>query len=320
MKLKEIFDKAVKTALKNDPRSASIIKKDLNLLKKSYGQMTSLEKSNFDKESLIHPYDDSRILYGAPDKEIKTIMVGIDIDTSELLLADRFRQNGVNIDLVISHHPLGRGLTQLDKVMILQPRLWQSLGFDETLAREIIRDRMEEVARSLSGINYTRVVDFARIMDIPLICLHTAADNCVSAFLSKLFIKEKPDKLEDVLNLCYKIPEYSYAAKSGMGPYILVGDKKKKAGKILVDMTGGANGPDRIFSRLSQSGIQTIVGMHIKDSGYKIVKSEFLNYIVAGHMSSDTLGVNLLLDAVDPANKLTIIECSGFKRYIRKNG
>ena len=73
-----------------------------------------------------------------------------------------------------------------------------------------------------------------------------------------------------------------------------------------------------MFARLSQSGVKTVIGMHCKESSYKVAKGEFLNYVIAGHIASDTLGMNLLLDAVEKKGKLRIIGCSGFKRFRRK--
>jgi len=149
--------------------------------------------------------------------------------------------------------------------------------------------------------------------------MHTLADNCVSAYLQKLFDSERPKKMKDIIKLLKSIPEYKYIMKvSGTAPRILAGNENDDSGKVFVDMTGGTNGPDSIFSRLSQSGVKTIVGMHIKESGFKTVKAEFLNLIIAGHMASDILGMNLLFDDVDKKNELKFIECSSFKRIKRK--
>ena len=54
----------------------------------------------------IKSYADTAILYGSPDAQIKKILVGIDIEVGELLLADRIRQRE-GLDLAISHHPEG---------------------------------------------------------------------------------------------------------------------------------------------------------------------------------------------------------------------
>jgi hypothetical protein len=39
--------------------------------------------------------------------------------------------------------------------------------------------------------------------------------------------------------------------------------------------------------------------------------------VIAGHIASDTLGLNLLLDAVGRRGGFEVLECSGFKRVPR---
>ena len=42
----------------------------------------------------MNPYADTRILYGDPDTEVSSILVGIDLEVGEVLLADRLREKG----------------------------------------------------------------------------------------------------------------------------------------------------------------------------------------------------------------------------------
>ena len=317
MKLRDIYNIAIKKGLKEDQRSKKTIEESLKEVKKEYRKAKGADKSLFDRETLKNPYPDSRILNGTGKEEVKTIMVGIDIGVSELLLADRLRERGSKVDLVISHHPSGRGLAQLDKVMGIQPDLWEKYGLAKEVAQGLMKDRMQEVARGLSPANHARVMDAAKILGIPFMCIHTAADNCVAAFLQKLFENKKPKKLNNVLNILKGIPEYKEAMKISAGPYIMIGKESDNAGKIFVDMTGGTSGPDKMFGRMSQAGVKTIIGMHCKESGYKMASTEFINYVIAGHIPSDNLGLNLVFDAVEKKGKLNFIECSGFRRVRR---
>jgi hydrogenase maturation factor len=72
------------------------------------------------------------------------------------------------------------------------------------------------------------------------------------------------------------------------------------------------------LERLADSGVGTIVGMHMSNDYYKNAEKYHIRVVIAGHISSDNLGVNLLLDAAE--NKLgsiDVLECSGFRRYRR---
>jgi hypothetical protein len=317
MKLRTLYDLAVAKGLSSDPRPKNAIKEDLAAAKKEFKALKGIEKKAFDKERLKHPYGDTRVLFGKDDAEVKNVLVGIDIGVGELLLADRLRGRGVRIDLVISHHPSGRGLAQLSQVMSIQTGIWQGFGLSKEVAEGIMKDRVGEVARGIAPSNLTQTVDAARILGIPFMCCHTAADNCVTTFLQDIFEKEKPKTLKNIMDILMGIPEYRHSVKIGNGPFILVGDAKKKSGRIFVDMTGGTSGPDRMYGRLAQAGVGTIVGMHCKESAFKTASSEFINYVIAGHISSDNLGMNLIFDAVEKRGKLNIIECSGFKRFKR---
>ena len=47
-------------------------------------------------------------------------------------------------------------------------------------------------------------------------------------------------------------------------------------------------------------------------------KKHNINVVIAGHMASDTLGMNLLLDEIEKVEKFEkIYEFSGFKRFSR---
>ncbi len=198
---------------------------------------------------------------------------------------------------------------------------WQKSGhisLEEITTIVPSKERIAEVQRAVSPVNHFRSVDIARLLGIPYMCIHTPADNHVTDHLQKLFERKRPAKLSNVLSILKAIPEYADGLKKGAGPRILIGEPGKKAGKIFVDMTGGTEGSKRVFSRLSQAGIGTIIAMHLSEEHFKSAKIEHLNVIIAGHIASDTLGLNLLLDEIGKKEELNIIPCSGFVRVKRK--
>jgi len=54
--------------------------------------------------------------------------------------------------------------------------------------------------------------------------------------------------------------------------------------------------------------------MHLSEEHFKKVKDVNLNVVIAGHIASDTLGLNLLLDRLEKQEKFQILACSGFRR------
>jgi hypothetical protein len=317
MRLKDFYKRIVEIGMKNDPRPKSQINDQLSLVKKEYGKLNPQDKALFDKERLTNPYDDTRVLNGKGDEEIKTVMVGIDIDTQELLLADRLNQTGKKIDLALSHHPRGPALAGFYEVMKMQSDILSRFGVPITMAEGLMEDRINEVKRSVSAANHMRAVDTARLLNMPFMCAHTVADNCVVNYLQNLMDKKKPARLGDALELLKGIPEYKESSKNNAPSHLLLGAPDRKAGKIFVDMTGGTEGSKEIFEKLHEAGVGTLICMHLSEQHYKKAKEAHINVIIAGHVSSDTIGLNLLFDQLEKSHKLNIIACSGYRRIKR---
>lgn len=288
MKLSRLYQQILKFGIERDPR----------------------------KKKNIRGFADTAILYGRPNTEVKKILVGIDIEVGELLLADKIRQKQ-GLDLVISHHPEGKAWAEFYRVMQLQVDLLRKVGITQSAAQQLIEERMREVERKVLPQNHMRSVDAARLLDLPFMCVHTPADNHVSSFIQNLLNKEKPKKLKDIVDILLKIPEYKKAAQDLNGPRIILGNPLRAAGKIFLEMTGGTEGSKEVFDKFYKLGIRTLVSMHLSEEHFKKVKDNNLNVVIAGHISSDTLGLNLLLDRIEKEEKLETLACSGFCRIRR---
>ena len=317
MKLKSIYEFAVKKGIEKDPRTNKEIKELLAAEKKAFRKLKGFDKKAFDKERLTNPYADTRVLNGDPDKDIMTIIVGVDMEGPEILTADRLNERGEDIDLVLTHHPEGAAWANFYDVMHLQAPLLHKFGIPLDIAKDLLKERINEVSRAVAPANHLRGVDIARLLKMPYMFVHTPADNHVTSYLQNLFNRKRPEKLSQAVNMLKGIPEYFDGLKKGAGPRILIGEPDKKAGKIFVDMTGGTEGSKKVFSRLSQAGVGTIVCMHLSEDHFRVAKDEHINVIIAGHIASDTLGLNLLLDSLEKEDDFKIIPCSGFIRIKR---
>lgn len=317
MRVGELYEKAIEKGIKEDPRGAEAVKRQLKKAKENYEKLSREEKEEFDVERLRNPYADTRILHGTPSLKVKDVLVGIDIDAGELLLADRLKERGTKIDLVISHHPSGRAYPNFFNVMYMQADILAKVGVPIAVAEGLLSERIREVERRVLPVNYARAQDVAKLLNIPFMCIHTPADNAVATFLQKLLDAKRAETMGDVISILKTIPEYKKAAAHGAGPRVLLGEASRRAGKIFVEMTGGTEGAKNIFERLSQAGVDTIVCMHLSEEHFKEVKNSHINVIIAGHISSDSIGVNLMLDHLTKTAKLNITTCSGFTRFKR---
>ncbi|MDF9407410.1 Nif3-like dinuclear metal center hexameric protein [Pelotomaculum isophthalicicum JI] len=317
MKIKEIYELAVQKGIENDPRSKEVVLKLLEKEKKNFNDLKEDEKKEYDQDRLFNPYGDTRVLFGEPEQEVKCVLTGIDMEATEVLLADRLAARGQPVDLVIAHHPEGKAMAALYQVMKLQEDVLASFGVPINVAEGIMASRINEVKRGLLPLNHNRAVDAARLLDIPLICVHTAADNLVQNYLQNMINEEKPETLDELVKVIKNIPEYAEAVKYNAGPVIVVGSKEKRAGRVMVDMTGGTSGSEDAYAKLAVAGVGTLVVMHIGEKHRKEAEKNHINVIIAGHMASDSLGMNLFLDELTQRG-VEVIPCSGLLRFERK--
>jgi len=316
VKLREIYETAVRMGIEADPRGKAGVDDFLARTKKRYDALPDSLKALADPEELINPFNDTRIYVGDPDTEVTTLIGGIDMNTGEVLLADRLREKGVPLDAIYTHHPEGWGLTKLDSVMEMQADIWAGLGVPIQAGEKLIVERMDEVRRRLMPLNYDQAVDAARLLDVPFFSAHTPTDNLVVDYLNKYFAKKKPTLIEDVQQALLEIPEYRIAAQKGAGPYLGKSSPGARAGKVWVDMTGGTEGPKKVIEKLASGGVGTIVGMHMGQELRDEADKYSIHVVIAGHMSSDSLGINIFLDELE-RNGVKTIATSGLTRVHR---
>ncbi|HEY5432188.1 MAG TPA: NGG1p interacting factor NIF3 [Coriobacteriia bacterium] len=299
MKLKDIYRTCVEAGMEADPRSTTELERVMAASARAYGKLDEEERPYFDTERLTNPYADTRIAAGDPELEVRGLITGVDMETAEVLLADRLREKGAPIDLVFAHHPEGPGFARLDEVMHMQADLWAAQGVGLGAADSLISKRASEIRRHFMPYNHYRAVQSAELMDLAVMSCHTPADNSVQRFVQRFIDEAVPETLDDIVRSLRTIPEYDQAAKKGYGPELVLGDGHHRPGRIVVDMTGGTEGPTDALNRLSAAGVDTLVGMHYGEEHRKRAEELHMNLVIAGHISSDTLGMNLILDRIE---------------------
>ena len=316
MKLRDIYDTCVKAGMEADPRSDAELKRVLAAAKRAYDKLDADERPYYDTERLTNPYADTRIATGGPDLEVRGLITGVDMETAEVLLADRLREKGAPIDLVFAHHPEGPGFARLDEVMHMQADLWAAQGVGIGAADSLIAKRSSEIRRHFMPYNHYRAIQSAELMGFAVMSCHTPADNSVQRFVQAFIDDTAPETLDDLVRAVRTIPEYDHAARSGYGPELILGEGTHRPGRVVVDMTGGTEGPTDALNRLSAAGVDTLVGMHYGEEHRKRAEELNMNLVIAGHISSDTLGMNLILDRIE-SQGVEVICTSGIVRVRR---
>ena len=316
MKLVDIYKKIVDMGINADPRGKERVNQILEKSKKDLEKLEGKKKELADRDVVWNPYTDCRLLYGDPETKIASILSGIDIGTGEIVLADRMADKGTKIDLVLAHHPHGIGISNLDYVMKLQPDQWAAAGVPIAQAESAMAARLKEVHFGTKPRNHTQTIDAARLIDMPFMCSHTPADSLGYQFLTKYLTEKDPATLSDLLDVLLEIPEYQEAEKVGAGPEILVGSPGGSVGEKFVFFTGGTSAGPKAIPKLSRAGVSTIITMHMGEDVKKVCEEEGLYVVIAGHDSSDSIGMNLILDELEKTGIKTYT-CSGLTRNKR---
>lgn len=291
LNIKEIFTAALDAGVKNDPSGV---------------------------EGKWSEFKDSNILSGNEKKSVRRVAVGIDIESEEILMISELNRKGRNIDLAIAHHPEGKGLYHLYEMVKLQEELLMRSGVSVSSAEGILGETNSKYKRAFTGVNYNRAVESAKLLDVNFMNIHTPADNMVHSYIIKIMEENKPETLDDIIKVLLEEKEYEKAEKDGAGPVIINGKGSYRAGKIYVDMTGGVEASKKMYKAMESAGVSTIIGMHMSEEHLEEAKKNCINVIMAGHMASDSLGINLILDEIEKIEPFEeIVEMSGFIRVNR---
>lgn len=253
--------------------------------------------------------EDSGIVYDN-EKDVKRVLAGIDMDTTMLMLAKQ-----LGFDCVAQHHP--NGIIHPEGTELFcrdHMKKLMECGVPINEAQRLAYDGKTKRNHMKHSRNRTQMRDVAKLLDISDVAYHTPAD-----MLAERAVQEKMDALsernprctvQDVIDELLTIREYSEALDD-QKPEVWVGSKDSFAGKIYVEMYGvGAPSLDEYIA-CSNAGVGTFICMHatpeVVDGMKKHNKS---NIIVAGHMASDSLGFNKILEAWE-AKGVEVVRISG---------
>ncbi len=227
--------------------------------------------------------------------DVKKVLVGIDLEGPEVMLAKE-----LGCDAVISHHPhAGSAVTEFHKVMVRQIDRMVYFGVPINKAQKALRKRMAQVDLNHHGANHDRASSTARLLGLGYMNVHMPADliteDFVQSYLDGLFADRPKGTLKELVDALGVLPEYS---ASLVKPVIRVGGDQDYAGKIAVLMAGGTGGGVDVFKAYFEAGVGTIVCMHVAEDVKKAVEEQNIgNVVVAGHMPSDSIGINRLISA-----------------------
>lgn len=253
--------------------------------------------------------EDSGIVYDN-GKEVKKVLAGIDMDNTMLMIAKQ-----LGFDCVAQHHPAG----------IMNPNTGELFGRDHMKklmecgvpineAQKLAYAKRNEGKQRMHSRNRTQMRDVAKLLDISDVAFHTPADmlaeRTVQAKMDALMERNPRCTVQDVIDELLTMREYQEALE-GQQPEVWVGSKDSFAGRIYVEMYGvGAPSLDEYIA-CANAGVGTFVTMHATPDVIKGLREHNkCNLVVAGHMASDSLGFNQILDAWEKKG-IEVVRISG---------
>ncbi len=241
-------------------------------------------------------------------EDIKKVLIGIDMQTPELMLGKQ-----LGYDCVVAHHPnTGSATVNFAKVMDRQIDNMVAFGVPINKAQKVLRKKTSSVELSGHVGNYDRVRSAAQLLEMPYLNIHVPADIIGEAIVQDhldAVVEENPRAtLQDLMDALNEMDVYKNALA---GPVIRVGSPKDYAGEVAVLMAGGTNGGADVFKAYFDAGVGTIVCMHVPEDVKKAVAEQNIgNVIVAGHMASDSIGLNEIIKAWE-AEGVEVTKMSG---------
>jgi hypothetical protein len=233
-----------------------------------------------------------------PGSDLKRALFGIDLEVGELLYAQK-----AGFDVVVAHHPVGDGgaSVQFTSVMWRQVEQMREEGIAEPVARAAVAERVATVHRRRHLVNHNRVLDTARLIGLPLLNIHLPPDIVSRRFLQDLLRREvRPETtVGTLLGVLGEVPEMK---GSLVKPEAWIGEPENAVGRATVAVAGGTNGGYPVFRTYYAAGVKTILAMHIDESDFVRLRAEVgedCNFVVTGHMPSDSIGINRLIWALE---------------------
>lgn len=230
-------------------------------------------------------------------ENITSVLAGIDMGAAELSLA---RQLG--FDCVARHHNMVPRLGKLgDLVAHDHYEKMVKYGVPVNVAQKLLEHRKRAVEIMFHGSNLDGAPSVARLLGMPYVGLHTPADllgeRAVEAKVAEVCSEKENPTVQDVLDKLLTIREYAQAPE-GQKPAIWVGEPTSYAGKVIVEFAGGLAGELDELKAYIDAGVGTFICMHMDGDIVKALREDNrCNVLVMGHMSSDSIGFNQILDA-----------------------
>lgn len=230
-----------------------------------------------------------------PGEGIESALVGIDLESPEVQLAAR-----EGYDLALAHHPVGES-ARLDfsGVLSRQIEFMTAHGVPESEAEEAVSDLRENVELGSHSSNYRHDPSVAELLDQPYMNIHLAPDEIGRRrFVEIAEGMDEGSSVGEFIGELEKIPELDEAATD---VEVRVGGEENDLGEVAIHHAAGTNGGAGVARAYFENGVDTVLYIHVGAGDARELREDFegKNLVVTGHIASDAIGLNVLIDALE---------------------
>jgi putative NIF3 family GTP cyclohydrolase 1 type 2 len=226
-------------------------------------------------------------------KNIHKVLIGIDIRTAELLLAKQ-----LGCDAVIAHHPIGATAVNFYKVFDRHIDYMVEHGVPKKIARNAVEKLKERIETRSHADIYSDVIGAAHALHMPLVNIHQPCDEYMRQVIFRAIKAGRTEFVSDIVKSISKIPEFRHATTKVR---VRFGSENSRAGQWALVVAAGTNGGFNIAKAYFQSGVSTVIYLHIDYGELVKMREEKLegNLVVMGHLAGDSIGLNGLAERLE---------------------
>lgn len=229
--------------------------------------------------------------------DVRSVLVGIDVDAGELLYAQH-----AGFDAVIAHHPVGEhARMDFAKVVHRQVDMMVAEGIDRAVAEAAVAQRLDRIHRADHMSNHNRIVDTARLIGMPLCNVHLACDIIGRQAIVDM-LRERAGTDTTVAQVIEWLGEFPEMEAALTRPETWIGDPSQRLGRWVVAMAGGTNGGYPVFREYYRAGVDTVLAMHIGEDDLQKLRAEAPEnavLLVTGHTATDSIGINRVIAGLE---------------------
>ncbi len=319
MTVRELYEFAIDRGMDLDPRGREELERQMRDVRAEYEGLDEGARRRFDAERLTNPFGDTRIACGDDGATVERLICGINIDGAEVLLADRLRDHGRPVDLVLAHHAsaIGGGIGSRLETIWPQVRMLTDFGVPAHLAHKLVRPSSEGDQRSYN----LKITQVSEALGMPLMTIHSPADAYLFQEGRRVLEEDRPETVGDLVDICDAWPEVSWLIERGKGTEVAVGDQRDPLGRVYHAFYGGWNPTPQVFEALCDAGCGTLWVLATSEELNRVARERNVSVVVVPHYPADNLGLNMLLDdAMDRFGDFDVVDTSDFHRHDRRAG